>query len=125
MSGATKRGRDAARQMSNQEREDYEMVVEDALAAITEFYEAGGMASQQDAAHAVPVILREFERLRDAIRFHLYVCPLPSQNLRKVIGYDPDIQIARPEPLPMSSLEELVRSDGSINLAYQIRLKHQ
>jgi hypothetical protein len=106
--------------------EDYQMAVEDALGALAAFYEAGEKASEReavDAVFAIPVVLREFERLRDAIRFHLFVCPLPSRNLREAIGYDPDVQLARPEPLPMESLEELIRADGSVNLAYQLRFK--
>jgi hypothetical protein len=51
-----------------QDWEDYEMTVEDALAALAEFYETGGMYDRGGAAHVIPIILREFERLRGLLK---------------------------------------------------------
>lgn len=50
---------------------------------------------------------RNAYKLEEAIKHHLYVCPLPCRNLRANVGWKFDIDLARPEGLPPESLADI------------------
>ncbi len=50
---------------------------------------------------------RELSSLRDAIRHHLYVCPLPNRNLRANMGFILNGDLAAETPLPPQSEMDL------------------